>query len=84
MVASEQYIGRRLTWAEAVSLFPDRWVAFKDYSQDHHTFKDGILEAVLPDEDVSKYELEHSGNRLYIERTTDTMNGGYINGVLVD
>ena len=29
-INKNQYIGKRLTWDETVSLFPDLWVAFKD------------------------------------------------------
>ena len=68
-----EYIGHRLTWDEAVSLFPYKWVVFRDYTRHHATFIDGKLEAVLGDDEVTDYELAHLGDDLYISRTADGM-----------
>ncbi len=34
MVTANEAIGKRLTWDEIVSLFPDRWVGISDYDFD--------------------------------------------------
>ena len=41
-----QYIGKRLTWDEAVAIFPNLWVSFKDCIYHGVDFQSGTLIAV--------------------------------------
>ena len=82
MTDKSNYIGKQLTWSQAVELFLDLWVSFKECEFKGAAFVKGILVGVISDNDRNKYMDEHWGEKLYIDRTTeDTL--GYIHGVLV-
>ena len=55
-----QYIGKRLTWDEAVDIFPDLWVAFKDCKMSGIDFENGILVDVIADQDLAIYMKQNS------------------------
>lgn len=85
MTDKRNYIGKQLTWSQAVKLFPDLWVSFKDCEFKGATFMKGILVDVISDDDRIKYMEDHWGEKLHIDRTTeDTLGEGYIHGVLVE
>lgn len=84
MADKRNYIGKQLTWSQAVELFPDLWVSFKDCEFKGATFIKGTLVEVMPDNDRIKYTEEHWGEKLHIDRTTEDTLGGYIHGVLVE
>lgn len=75
-----QYIGKRLTWDEAVAIFPDLWVAFKDCRMSGIDMEDGILVDVITDEDITNYMKQHFNENIYIDRTTENCIVGYIHG----
>ena len=72
------YIDRQLTWDQAVDLFPDRWVIFKDCVREDIDFKCGTLVDVIPDEDMEEYMSEHFNDNYFMARTTEGFSGGYI------
>ena len=80
----EQYIGKQLTWEEAVNLFPDLWVAFKDCTYNKVTFVKGILVDVIEDKDRIEYMNKHWDEGLHIDRTTEASGGEYIHGILIE
>lgn len=72
----KDYIGKHLTWSEAMILFPDKWLAFSNYSKkDSFTINEGILEAVLSDEEITKYQINHSKDNFIYDRTTNDYIG---------
>ncbi len=77
-----QYIGKRLTWDEAVAIFPNLWVSFKDCIYHGVDFQSGTLIAVIKDDDIGKYICNHIEENPYLVRTTENQFGGYIHGVL--
>ena len=79
-----QYIGKRLTWDEAVDIFPDLWVSFQDCVYNDADFQSGTLVAVIEDDDIGKYVCSHIEENPYFARTTEDNFGGYIHGVLVE
>ena len=79
----EQYIGKCLTWEEAVSLFPGMWVSFKDCEFNKATFMKGTLIAVMNDKDRIEYMNEHWNDGFFISRTTEDYSGEYIHGTLI-
>lgn len=79
-----QYIGKRLTWDEAVCIFPDLWVSFQDCIYKDADFQSGTLVAVIEDADIGRYVCSHIEENPYFARTTEDRFGGYIHGVLVE
>lgn len=75
-----QYIGKRLTWDEAVDIFPDLWVAFKDCKMSGIDFENGILVDVIADQDLAIYMKQHFNENVFIDRTTENSIVGYIHG----
>lgn len=75
-----QYVGKRLTWDEAVEIFPDLWVVFKDCVMSGIDLENGILVDVLKDKDIAVYMKEHFDEDLFIDRTTENGIVGYIHG----
>lgn len=84
MTDKNNYIGKQLTWSQAVELFPDLWVSFKDCEFKGATFIKGILVDVISDNDRIKYMEDHWGEKLHIDRTTEDGLEGYIHGVVVE
>lgn len=85
MTDKSNYIGKQLTWLQAVELFPDLWVSFKECEIKGATFIKGTLVDVISDNDRIKYMEDHWGEKLHMDRTTeDTLGEGYIHGVLVE
>lgn len=85
MAADEtQYIGKRLTWDEAVDIFPDLWVLFKDCIYHGVDFQSGTLVAIIEDDDIGKYICAHIEENPYFARTTENQFGGYVHGVLAE
>lgn len=74
------YIDKELTWNQAVDLFPDQWVVFKNCVREDVDFKCGTLVDVLPDEDMEEYIAEHFADDYFMARTTEGLSGGYIHG----
>ena len=83
MLDKQLYIGKQLTWNDAVNLFPDLWVVFKDCEYQKSSFVKGTLVDVIKDADRIDYMSKHWGEDLYIDRTTEESNEEYIHGVLV-
>lgn len=79
-INKNQYIGKRLTWDETVSLFPDLWVAFKDCEMSGIDIENGILVDVIPDKDIKTYRIQHFNDDIRIDRTTEDCIVGYIHG----
>ena len=79
-----QYIGKHLTWAQAVEMFPDLWISFQDCIYSDIDFQSGTLVAVIDDNDIGKYICGHIQENPYFARTTEDNFGGYIHGVLVE
>ncbi|MDE7205940.1 MAG: hypothetical protein K2N90_02045 [Lachnospiraceae bacterium] len=75
-----QYIGKRLTWDEAVDIFPNLWVAFKDCNMSGIDMEEGILVDVIEDKDIKIYMKQHFDENMYIDRTTENCLVGYIHG----
>ena len=82
-VKQEDYIGKILTWEEAVAYFPNRWVAFEEPIYEGVNLVRGRLVAVLKDEEKSEYRLQHLRDGQYIRRTTELPFMGYVHGELV-
>lgn len=72
----EDFINKRLTWNEAVKLFPDRWVSFRDYILDGVTFQNGILANVFTDDEYEDYLFSHWDDDLRIMRTSSSLTIG--------
>lgn len=72
-----QYVGKRLTWDEAVNIFPDLWVSFQDCIYNGVDFQSGRLVAVIEDDDIEKYLCAHIEENPYYARTTEGKFGGY-------
>ena len=83
-IKKEDYIGKIITWEQAVELFPSLWLAFEEPQYIGATLVKGKLKDVLTDEEVTEYRLEHWGTGIRLKRTCCDMCGGYINGILVD
>ena len=66
-------IGKKMSWKEIVGKFPDRWVAISDYVFSGFELKEGVLQAVCEDTDISleMSRLKESGKKIYWKRTTD-------------
>lgn len=79
-VDKNQYIGKRLTWEEAVDIFPDLWVAFKECKMSGIDIEDGILVDVIDDKDIKIYMKQHFDENMFIDRTTENCVVGYIHG----
>ena len=79
-----QYVGKHLTWDEAVSIFPDLWVSFQDCVYNGADFQSGKLVAVIEDDDIGKYICTHIEENPYYARTTEDKFGEYIHGVIVE
>lgn len=75
-----QYIGKRLTWDEAVDIFPDSWVAFKDCKMSGIDIEEGVLVDVVADKDIAIYMKQHFDENIFIDRTTENCVVGYIHG----
>lgn len=75
-----RYIGKRLTWNEAVDIFPDLWVAFKDCIMSGIDLEAGILVDVIKDKDIKMYMQQHFNEDIFIDRTTEDGMVGYIHG----
>lgn len=71
MIDKSNYIGKQLTQSQAVELFPDLWVSFKECEFNGATFIKGILVDVILDNGRIKYMEDHWGEKLYIDRTTE-------------
>ena len=71
IVDKNQYIGKRLTWDEAVDIFPDLWVAFKDCTMLGIDMEDGILVDVIEDKNIILYMKQHFNENMYIDRTIE-------------
>lgn len=80
----DQYVGKRMTWDEAVSLFPDLWVSFQDCIYRGVDFQSGKLVAVIQDDDIGRYICAHIDENPYYARTTEDNFGGYIHGIIVE
>ncbi len=76
----DQYIGERLTWDEAVDLFPDMWVVFRDCEMSGIDIENGILVDVVTDKDIKMYRKQHFNENIVIDRTTENCIVGYIHG----
>lgn len=74
------YIGKHLTWDEAVDMFPDLWVVFKDCKMSGIDIEEGILVDVIADQDIKNYMKQHFYEDIVIDRTTEDCNVGYIHG----
>ena len=84
VVDKKQYIGKKLTWEQAVEIFPDLWVSFQDCIYNDADFQSGTLVAVIEDQDIGKYLCNHIEENPFFARTTEDNFGGYIHGVLVE
>lgn len=74
------YVGKRLSWDEAVDIFPDLWVAFKDCIMSGIDLENGILVDVIKDKDIAAYMKQHFTDDMFIDRTTENSMMGYIHG----
>lgn len=52
------YIGKRMDWKSMVDNIADMWVVIGDYEFEHGIIKDGIIEDILPDNEI---RLKRSG-----------------------
>lgn len=84
MAIEKDYIGKELTWQEAVDLFPNYWVAFKNCTFNNLIFQKGILVDVINDSNIENYMKEHWEEKLHIERTTEESEDCYLHGVLIE
>lgn len=83
MTDKRNYIGKQLTWSQAVELFPDLWVSFIDCEFKGATFIKGILVDVISDDGGIKYMEGHWGEKLHIDRITeDTLGDIYMEYLL--
>jgi len=73
----EEYLGKYLTYEEAVKLFPDRWVGFSEPEFDGGTLIGGILRYACIDKEMSKRKLDlmKQGYKICSRRTTDLPGG---------
>lgn len=77
-INKNQYIGKRLTWDEAVNIFPDMWVAFRDCEMSGIDIENGILVDVIMDKDIKAYRIQHFNENIIIDRTTENCTMGNI------
>ena len=67
----EALMGKRLTWDEMVSQYPERWVVLKDTEKDGSDVVSGILVAVKTDDEIIPYESENMRKGYEFWRTTE-------------
>ena len=55
-----------MTWDEAVDMFPDLWVVFKDCKMYGIDIEEGILVDVIADQDIKNYMKQHFDENIFI------------------
>ncbi|MBR1627937.1 MAG: hypothetical protein IJ679_01555 [Lachnospiraceae bacterium] len=77
------------SWQDVVKDYPAMWVVFDKVDFRKGRVQSGNIWVILPDQDIIKFENEHSGHYALSLRTTETVGvdgnmGGYIHGELID
>lgn len=66
-----QTVGARMTWDEMVDRYPDMWVSISDAEMEGPDVLSGELVAVIPDDEIADYELDHWTDGYITRRTTE-------------
>ena len=71
-------MGERMTWAEMVEKYPDKWVALKDVEWDGADVGSAVLVAALSNDEFIDFEVAHLNEDYDYVRTTEGNFGGLI------
>jgi hypothetical protein len=75
----EDYIGKVITWREVINLFPDRWIAMRDYVMSGSNIVQGVLVGVMTDREADTELNKHLKAGDICRRTTFGGEEGYLN-----
>ena len=67
----EVRMGERLTWAEMVSQYPERWVVLKDTEKSGPDVISGVLVDVKTDDEIISYRSSNRRKGYEFWRTTE-------------